>query len=88
MRLSIFIIDRGRAPPCGRVSISSLRAARCSCAAEAERIFRALAQDGTVQIPIAETFWALRFGMLVAVASAQKKRTLNSAFKNNENNVG
>ena len=34
------------------------------------------------------TFRALRFGMLVAVASAQKKRTLNSAFKNNENNVG
>jgi PhnB protein len=30
--------------------------------AEAERIFNALAEEGTVQIPMAETFWALRFG--------------------------
>ena len=34
-------------------------------AAEAERIFRALAEDGTVQIPMAQTFWALWFGMVV-----------------------
>jgi PhnB protein len=34
-------------------------------AAEADRIFGALAEGGTVQIPIAETFWALRFGMVV-----------------------
>jgi PhnB protein len=33
--------------------------------AEAERIFQALAEDGTVQMPLQETFWALRFGMLV-----------------------
>ena len=33
--------------------------------AEAERIFRALEDDGTVQMPIQETFWALRFGMLI-----------------------
>ncbi len=33
--------------------------------AEAERIFAALAQDGTVQMPLQQTFWALRFGMLV-----------------------
>ena len=31
---------------------------------EAERIFRALADKGTVQMPIQETFWAARFGML------------------------
>jgi len=31
---------------------------------EAERIFHALAEGGTVQMPIAETFWARRFGML------------------------
>ena len=30
--------------------------------AEAERIFKALAEEGSVQIPMAETFWALRFG--------------------------
>jgi len=31
---------------------------------EAERIFRALADKGTVRMPIQETFWAARFGML------------------------
>jgi PhnB protein len=33
--------------------------------AEAERIFHALAEKGTVQMPIQETFWAVRFGMVV-----------------------
>jgi len=33
--------------------------------AEAERIFNALAEKGTVRMPIQQTFWALRFGMLV-----------------------
>jgi len=32
--------------------------------ADAERIFHALADGGTVQMPIQETFWATRFGML------------------------
>jgi PhnB protein len=32
--------------------------------ADAERIFHALAEDGTVRMPIQETFWATRFGML------------------------
>jgi PhnB protein len=30
---------------------------------EAERIFAALADGGWVQMPLQETFWALRFGM-------------------------
>ncbi len=34
-------------------------------AAEAERIFNALADKGTVRMPIQQTFWAVRFGMLV-----------------------
>jgi PhnB protein len=33
--------------------------------ADAERIFQALAENGTVQMPIQKTFWAARFGMLV-----------------------
>lgn len=33
--------------------------------AEAERIFHALAEGATVGMPIQETFWAARFGMLV-----------------------
>lgn len=33
-------------------------------AADAERIFHALAENGEVQMPIQETFWALRFGVL------------------------
>ena len=32
-------------------------------AAEAERIFNALAEGGTVQMPLQQTFWAFRFGM-------------------------
>jgi PhnB protein len=33
--------------------------------AEADRIFYALAENGTVTMPIEKTFWAARFGMLV-----------------------
>lgn len=32
--------------------------------AEAERIFNALAEDATVTMPLTETFWAQKFGML------------------------
>jgi PhnB protein len=34
-------------------------------AAEAERIFNTLAENGAVDMPLQETFWARRFGMLV-----------------------
>jgi PhnB protein len=33
--------------------------------AEAERVFNALAEGGKVNMPFSETFWAVRFGMLV-----------------------
>ena len=33
--------------------------------AEAERVFEALAEGGTVRMPLQQTFWAARFGMLV-----------------------
>jgi PhnB protein len=33
--------------------------------ADAERIFNALAENGTVKMPLQQTFWAARFGMLV-----------------------
>ena len=32
--------------------------------AEAERIFKALAEEGTVEMELQETFWAFRFGVL------------------------
>ena len=32
--------------------------------AEAERVFNALAEGGTVRMPLEETFWATKFGML------------------------
>ena len=32
--------------------------------AEAERAFNALADSGTVEMPLEETFWAFKFGML------------------------
>ena len=34
-------------------------------AKDAERIFAELAAGGSVQVPLAETFWAARFGILV-----------------------
>jgi PhnB protein len=34
-------------------------------AAGAERIFAALAEDGTINMPLQETFWASRFGVVV-----------------------
>jgi PhnB protein len=33
--------------------------------ADADRIFNALSEGGKVQMPIQETFWAKRFGMLI-----------------------
>jgi PhnB protein len=33
-------------------------------AAEAERVFNALAEGGQVTMPLAETFWSQRFGMV------------------------
>lgn len=33
--------------------------------ADAERIFNALSENGAVRMPLQQTFWALRFGMLV-----------------------
>ena len=33
--------------------------------ADAERVFMALSEKGAVMMPIAETFWALRFGLCV-----------------------
>lgn len=33
--------------------------------AEAERIFNALAENGSIKMPFGQTFWAYRFGMLV-----------------------
>jgi len=32
---------------------------------EAERVFKALSEGGAVKMPLEETFWAARFGMLV-----------------------
>jgi PhnB protein len=37
---------------------------QASDAAEAERVFAALAEGGNVSMPIGETFWAERFGMV------------------------
>jgi PhnB protein len=32
---------------------------------DVERIFHALAENGTVQMPLQKTFWSVRFGALV-----------------------
>lgn len=36
-----------------------------STPADAERIYNALTPGGTITMPLAETFWALKFGMFV-----------------------
>ncbi len=36
-----------------------------AAAEEADRVFEMLAEKGEVQLPVQETFWALRFGILV-----------------------
>jgi PhnB protein len=36
----------------------------CESASEAERLFQAFSANGKITMPIAETFWAERFGML------------------------
>jgi PhnB protein len=51
--------DRFDAPKGFAVSLST------EDVAKADRIFAALAEGGVTQMPIQETFWALRFGMLV-----------------------
>jgi PhnB protein len=33
--------------------------------AEAERVFKALAENGTVKMPLQQTFWSAGFGMLI-----------------------
>ncbi|MCU1265759.1 MAG: glyoxalase/bleomycin resistance protein/dioxygenase [Acidobacteria bacterium] len=50
--------DRGSKPGGFSVSVS------VNEPSEAERIFNALAENGAIQMPMQETFWAVRFGML------------------------
>jgi PhnB protein len=37
----------------------------CGDAAEAERVFAALAEGGTIQLPLGKTFWSPCFGVVV-----------------------
>jgi PhnB protein len=37
---------------------------QCESVAEIDALFAALAEGGTVTMPLQETFWATRFGML------------------------
>jgi PhnB protein len=51
--------DRYQTPQGFAVSLQS------SDPAEADRVFKSLSENGAVTLPIQETPWALRFGMLV-----------------------
>lgn len=51
--------DRYQAPQGFYVSIN------VATPEDAERVFKALAEKGNVQLPIQKTFWSARFGMLV-----------------------
>ena len=43
--------------------------------ADAERIYKALAQDGTVLMPLEKTFWAARFGRWSIVSAYRGRST-------------
>src|SRR5262245_56291184 len=51
----------GQFTPAGGFSVS----VNLDDAAEADRIFNALSKNADVKMPLQQTFWALRFGMLV-----------------------
>ncbi len=57
----------GSDPPPGRYSKPGGFSVNISVndPAEADRLFRDLSEGGTVHMPIAETFWAQRFGMFI-----------------------
>ncbi|HMF89342.1 MAG TPA: VOC family protein [Candidatus Angelobacter sp.] len=50
--------DRFQKPQGFRVTLN------IAATAEAERVFKALAEEGAIEMPIQETFWAQRFGVL------------------------
>lgn len=52
--------DKKLDPEAGNISLSL----GTSDQAEGERVFNALAQGGNVVMPIADTFWGAKFGML------------------------
>ena len=53
-------VPSGGQPPGNRVSLSLAT----SDVAEAERVFAMLAQDGKISMPLQDTFWGAKFGML------------------------
>jgi PhnB protein len=60
------ILQGADAPPGGYKEPQGFRVSiNLNDAVEAERIFKALEGNGTVQMPLQETFWALRFGMVM-----------------------
>ena len=48
---------------------------------DAERIFKALAESGTVKMPLQKTFWAIRFGMLVDLTCRSTAPVANSKVR-------
>ena len=60
------VVMASDAPPGTPVSGGSdiSLAIKCESAAEAERMFAAFSEGGTVVMPLQETFWAIRFGVL------------------------
>lgn len=60
------VLSGGDAPPGQYEPLKGFRIQlNLSDPAEAERIFQALAEKGTVQMPLQKTFWALRYGDVI-----------------------
>lgn len=51
----------------------------CENVQEAEKVFAALSEKGKVSMPLQETFWAIRFGMLVDKYGVQWMVNLDKA---------
>jgi PhnB protein len=66
MRVGDRILQGTDAPPQYQLPIQGFSmSVSTNDPAEAERVFDALAEGGKVDMPLGETFWSARFGMLV-----------------------
>jgi PhnB protein len=66
LKLGDFAISGGDVPPDRYERPSGFEVVlQMDDAVAAERVFRALAENGTIAMPLQETFWAGRFGVLV-----------------------
>lgn len=66
MTIGAFVLMGSDAPPGHQEPMQGFNVSlQMTSAAESERVFNALSEGGKVTMPLGQTFWAHRFGMLV-----------------------